>query len=193
MGSLCLHKKMLSTLKIIILVMFSLLILAEAGPQILNSTLHNAEAKEYCYSDNECYSWEQCCFDGRCLDSGISCYETNCDLYPSICRTDQELCCNGECWDWNSEECLGLGGLWGIGIAAAVASIVVPVVCCCCCAGGALYWLLRRTKQRRGQVHQPGVHMMQPQGQVHQPGMQMMQGGQPGMQMIQPGSYPTQP
>merc|ERR1719158_617930 len=101
---------------------------------------------------------------------------------------DFEDCSDGECVDMFDSTFLG------IGIAATVATFLVPILCCCCCCGCGLYWLMRSRRQRRGQVHQQGVHMMQPQGQVYQPGMQMMPGGQqPGMQMMQPGSYPTQP
>merc|ERR1712215_137855 len=195
MGSHYLHRNMSGTFKMIICVMFTLLILAGAGPQIFESTTQNAEDRRSCdYDPDNCWSWQKCCFDGRCVDDGVSCYETNCDLYD-ICR-DDEICCNGECVDW-SNDCLG--ALWGIGIAAVVASIVVPVLCCCCCGGCAIYWIMRRSRERRGRVHQPGVHMMQPQGQVYQPGMQMMPGGQvqqPGMQFISPShtsGYPTQP
>ena len=61
-----------------------------------------------------------------------------------------QICCDGECTDI-SDGCLGVSGdaLWGIGIAAAVASIAVPVICCCCCCG-AIFWFLRRRSQRQG-------------------------------------------
>ena len=129
------------------------------------------------WCEGECISTDDLC--GDCRDS-------------SDCRNGK-ICCRGECTDVCVISSVDDDALLGIGIAATVASIAVPLLCCCCCGGGALYWLIRRSKQRRGQVHQQGVHMMQTQGHVYQPGMQMMQGGQqPGMQMMQPGSYPTQ-
>ena len=82
------------------------------------------------------------------------------------------------------DDCLAIGDdtLWGIGIVAAVCVIVGPILSCCCCGGCALYFILKNRRKRQGQVHQPGVHMMQPQ----QPGMQMMQGGQ-----VQQQGYPS--
>merc|ERR1712142_871928 len=186
----CLHRPMTMILKMIFVVMFTLLSLTCAGPQIFEPTTKNGEARKMCdYDPENCYSWQHCCADGRCVDSEVSCYETNCDLHYDVCR-DDEFCCNGECVDWSNDR---LGALWGIGIAAVVASIVVPVICCCCCAGCALFWLMRRSRERRGQVHQPGVHMMQ-QGQAFQPGMQILPpGDQPGIQMAPPSYTFSQP
>ena len=72
------------------------------------------------------------------------------DNDSSQCDGDWQICCDGECVNL-SDGCLGVSGdaLWGIGIAAAVASIAIPVICCCCCCG-ALFWFLRRRSQRQG-------------------------------------------
>ena len=135
----------------IVLMMLSLLLLADAGPTLLESSTQDAEVYKTCSYDSDCYSDEYCCDKG----DGSQCM--------------------------SAADCIGIdeGALWGIGIAWVVASFLVPILCCCCCGGCALYWLLKRRKDRRGQVHQQGVHMMQP-------GMQMMQGGQ-----VQPQGYPT--
>jgi len=135
---------MSSTEKMIVLVMFSLLLLVEAGPTISESSTQDAEAYRSCDDDTDCYGDDYCCDKGN----GFQCM--------------------------SAADCIGIdeGALWGMGIAAAIASIVVPILCCCCCGGCALYWIMKRRKDRRGQVHQQGVHMMQ--------------GGQ-----FQPQGYPT--
>merc|ERR1711953_18679 len=154
MGSSSLHRNMSRLGNMIVLVMFSLLLLVDAGPSISESSTQDAEVYRSCESDWDCDDYDHCCDKGN----GNQCM--------------------------SAADCIGIDedALWGIGIAGAIASIVVPIVCCCCCGGCAFYWLMKRRKDRRGQVHQPGVHMMQPQ----QPGMQMMQGGQ-----VQPQGYPT--
>merc|ERR1712212_1107332 len=155
MGSCLLHMIMSNTGKMIVLGMFSLLLLVDAGPTISESSTQDAEVYR------------------------------SCDYDTSIC-SDYDVCCDkGDGYECMSmDDCLGVDAdtLFGLGIAAAVSIIVVPILCCCCCGGCALYWIMKRRKDRRGQVHQQGVHMMQPQ----QPGIQMMQGGQ-----AQPQGYPT--
>merc|ERR1712013_475317 len=135
----------------IVLMMLSHLLLADAGPTLLESSAQDAEVYKTCSYDSDCYSDEYCCDKG----DGSQCM--------------------------SAADCIGIdeGMLWGIGIAWVVASFLVPILCCCCCGGCALYFILKRRKDRRGQVHQQGVHMMQP-------GMQMMQGGQ-----VQQQGYPT--
>merc|ERR1719317_1345067 len=146
----------------IVLMMLSLFILADAGPTLLESSTHDTEVYKTCQDDYDCYDYDVCCDkgDGKQCMSAADCITTT-----TTTTTD----------------CIGIdeGTLWGIGIAGVVASFLVPILCCCCCGGCALYWLLKRRKDRRGQDHQPGVHMMQP-------GMQMMQGGQ-----VQQQGYPT--
>merc|ERR1711953_11134 len=154
MGSFSLHRNMLRLGNMIVLAMFSFLLLVDAGPSISETSTQDAEVYRSCDSDYDCYGDDYCCDKG----DGYQCM--------------------------SFEDCTGVDEdtLFGLGIAVAVSIIVVPIVCCCCCGGCALYWLMKRRKDRRGQVHQPGVHMMQPQ----QPGMQMMQGEQ-----VQPQGYPT--
>ena len=174
----------------IFLVFLSVIVWVDAGPNISESLTQDAEARRTCYTDpDNCASWETCCNDGRCVESYVGCYATceadflaNCDFSQICCYVDDGWRCKD-----SESDCID-GALWGIGIAAAVASIVVPIVCCCCCGGCALYWLMKRSRERRAQAQKPGVHMMQPQYmmQPQQPGMQMMQGGQ-----IQPQGYPT--
>ena len=150
----------------------------------------------YCGVFNPCDIGLICC-DEVCVDADEGCQTTttsttstsgpNCNDDFTIC-TDLgfDYCCDkGDGWQcMDLEDCMGISedALWGIGIAAAVSIIAVPILCCCCCGGCALYFILKSRKKRQGQVHQPGVHMMQP----HQPGMQMMQGGQ-----VQQQGYPT--
>merc|ERR1712002_550083 len=192
MGSNSLYRRMPSRCKMIVLVMLSVLILVDAGPTLSEYLTQDAEARRTCSFDpDNCYSWQTCCYDGRCVDSDIGCYAT-CDKDLSLCGSWQ-ICCyvdnEWSCKDSDSE-CMEIDGtLLGIGIAWTVVSIVVPIMCCCCCGGGALYWLMKRSRERRAHAQrqgaymmQPGVHMMQPQ----QPGMQMMHGGQ-----VQPQGYPT--
>merc|ERR1719431_214246 len=148
---------MSSSGKMIVFLMFSLLLLVDAGPTISKSSTHDAEVYRSCeYDSSVCSDYDVCCDKG----DGYECM--------------------------SMDDCLGVDAdtLFGVGIAAAVAIIVVPILCCCCCGGCALYWIMKRRKDRRGQVHQPGVHMMQPQ-----PGMQMMQGGQAQSQGYPPQGY----
>jgi len=164
----------------------------------------------YCSSYISCpYSWQICCA-GICLNEDYGCHVTTnfapsttpspsptCAEDYSVCNWDQ-FCCEGECVGL-TYDCYGEDALWGIGIAAVVASFVGPIVCCCCCCGCGLFFILSSRKKRRGQAQQPGVHMMQPQQMMQQqhmmqqqymmqqqPGMQMMQGGQ-----VQPQGFPT--
>jgi|ERR1712013_653574 len=151
-----------------------------------------------CSVNNPCaFDWQLCC-GGVCVEGGFGCHLTttststaspSCDDDPTICNDlgfDYPVCCDkGDGWEcMDLDDCMGISedALWGIGMAAAVSVIAVPILCCCCCGGCALYFILKSRKKRQGQVHQPGVHMMQPQ----QPGMQMMQGGQ-----VQPQGYPA--
>ena len=179
----------------IVLVMLSVLILVDAGPTLSEYLTQDAEARRTCdYDPDNCYYYETCCPDGRCVDSYIGCNPT-CDKDLSVCESGQ--CCScvyDECSCKDRSDCVD-GGLWGIGIAAAVAIIVVPIACCCCCGGCALYWLMKRSRERRAQAQRQGAYMMQPQ-QMMQPGVHMMQPQQPGMQMmqggqVQPQGYPT--
>merc|ERR1712168_372852 len=196
MGSNTLLRSMSSKRRMIVLVIFSLLILVDANPSISEYLTKDTEARRTCYFDpDNCYSYETCCTDGRCVDSDVGCYADCSDDFLSFCDYSQ-ICCyvddGWRCKDSDSE-CID-GALWGIGIAAAIASIVGPIVCCCCCGGCALYWLIKTSRERRAHANQPGVHMMQPQYMMQPP--QMMQAQQPGMQMmqgvqVQPQGYPT--
>ena len=182
----------------IALVMLSVLILVDAGPTLSEYLTQDAEARRTCSFDpDNCYSWQTCCYDGRCVDSDIGCYAT-CDQDLSLCGSWQVCCYVDDEWSCKDSEsdCIEIdGAVWGIGIAAAVAITVLPIVCICCCGGCAFYWLMKRSRERRAQAQRQGAYMMQPQ-QMMQPGVHMMQPQQPGMQMMQGGQvqqqgYPT--
>merc|ERR1719312_700643 len=137
---------------------------------------------EGCSTMFDCPPFEICC-DGVCVDSDDGCQLTTTSISSPTCNDDPTICTNlgfdyccdkGDGWEcMDLDDCMGISedALWGIGMAAAVSVIAVPILCCCCCGGCALYFILKSRKKRRGQVHQQGVHVMQPQ----QPGMQMMQ------------------
>ena len=184
-----LFRRMSTTRNMIVLVIFSLLILVDSGPSISEYLTKDTEARRTCYfNPDNCFSWQTCCADGRCVNSDVGCYAT-CDVDSSVCEFWQTCCLVDNEWSCkDSKSDCSNGALWGIGIAAAVASIVVPIVFCCCCGGGALYWLMKRSIERRAHANKSKVFKMQQQQmmQPHQPGMQMMQGGQ-----VQPQGYPT--
>merc|ERR1719312_1630164 len=134
-----------------------------------------------CSVDYPChYDWQLCC-DGVCVDSDDGCQLTTTSISSPTCNDDPTICTDlgfdyccdkGDGWEcMDLDDCMGISedALWGIGIAAAVSVIAVPILCCCCCGGCALYFILKSRKKRQGQVHQPGMQMMQG-GQVQQQG-----------------------
>merc|ERR1712179_415467 len=195
------------------MIVFAMLIASTWSKTTENFT-QDVNVRGTCYTEADCGSYEICC-EWECTNYDYGCDETYCSSYIS-CPYSWQICCAGVCVNEDygchvttnfapsttpspsptySEE----DALWGIGIAAVVASFVGPIVCCCCCCGCGLFFILSSRKKRRGQAQRPGVHMMQPQQMMQQqhmmqqqymmqqqPGMQMMQGGQ-----VQPQGFPT--
>merc|ERR1711936_491234 len=206
MGSDCLTCIMGSVSYMIVFVM----LIASTWSKIIENSTQDVNVRRTCYTEADCGSYEICC-EWECTNYDYGCDETYCSSYIS-CPYSWQICCAGICLNedygchvttnfaTSTTPSYGEDALWGIGIAAVVASFVGPIVCCCCCCGCGLFFILSSRKKRRGQNQQPGVHMMQPQQmmqqqhmmqqqymmQPQQPGMQMMQGGQ-----VQPQGYPT--
>merc|ERR1711909_101752 len=139
------------------MIVFAMLIASTWSKTTENFT-QDVNVRGTCYTEADCGSYEICC-EWECTNYDYGCDETYCSSYIS-CPYSWQICCAGICLneDYGCHVTTNFApstspspspddALWGIGIAAVVASFVGPIVCCCCCCGCGLFFILSSRKK----------------------------------------------